>query len=246
MLRAMLKADGLRKSFGTTRAVDGISFCVNRGEVVGLLGPNGAGKSTTIALCTGLAAPDSGAVLIGDDGTNGPPSDSDQRRQIGIAPQQIALYDNLTASENLIFLGEVYGIASAGSHARALELLELIDLLPRAHDRVRTFSGGMKRRLNLAAALVHDPPLVLLDEPTAGVDPQSRIAILELAANLARDGRAVVYTTHYLEEAERVCSRALVMDHGRVLADGSIPELRGSHESLEAAFFSLTGRSVRD
>jgi ABC-2 type transport system ATP-binding protein len=167
------------------------------------------------------------------------------RRLLGVAPQQVALYDSLSARENLAFFGRLYGVPDPVR--RADELLDSVGLLPRARDRVGGFSGGMQRRLNLAAALVHDPPVLLLDEPTAGVDPQSRGAILETVGRLAAEGRAIIYTTHYMEEAQRICSRVVVMDHGRAIAEGTVQDLRAAHGGdLESAFLALTGREIRD
>ena len=238
----MLTVTDIRKSFGSLRALDGVSLEVRRGEVLGLLGPNGAGKSTALAVCTGQVAADSGSVRIGDAGS---PREPAARRLVGLAPQQIALYAELTARENLVFLARIHEVPEPSRRADAL--LDLVGLLPRARDRVGTFSGGMQRRLNLAAALVHDPPLLLLDEPTAGVDPQSRSAILEVVQGLAARGHAVLYTTHYMEEAQRICSRVAIVDHGRVLETGSVESLRAAHGGdLEAAFLALTGRSLRD
>jgi len=238
----LIRVRDIRKSFGGVHALQGVSFEVHRGEVLGLLGPNGAGKSTAIAICTGQIAPDGGSVDIGDAGS---PRLPEARRLVGLAPQQIALYDDLTARENLVFLGRIYGIADPAR--RADELLDLVGLLPRGGDRVGTYSGGMQRRINLAAALVHDPPAILLDEPTAGVDPQSRSGIIDLVQRLAAEGRAVVYSTHYMEEAERACSRVAILDHGRVLAAGTVRDVVSSHGvDLETVFLALTGRSVRD
>lgn len=220
----MLRLEDLAKRFGRLTAVDGVSLEVHRGEIFGLLGPNGAGKSTTIALAMGLLRPDGGRVeYVG----LGSPEDPRVRRHLGLAPQSIALYDDLTAEENLRFLARLYGVADPPR--RVQETLELVGLAPRAGDRVRTFSGGMQRRLNLAAALVHEPPLLLLDEPTAGVDPQSRASILELVRQLAAQGRGIVYTTHYMEEAERICDRIGIIDQGRLLDIGSVEELVGRH-----------------
>jgi len=189
----VIEVQSIRKAFGRVQALDGIGFAARRGEVLGLLGPNGAGKSTCIAVCTGQVAPDSGSVDVGGRGS---PRDPEVRRLLGVAPQQVALYDSLSARENLVFLGRLYGVADPVR--RADVLLETVGLLPRARDRVSTFSGGMQRRLNLVAALVHDPPVLLLDEPTAGVDPQSRGAILDTVGRLAAEGRAIIYTTHYM------------------------------------------------
>lgn len=238
----MLTVTDIRKSFGSLRALDGVSLEVRRGEVLGLLGPNGAGKSTALAVCTGQVAPDSGSVSIGDAGS---PRDPAARRLVGLAPQQIALYADLTARENLVFLARIHEVPEPSRRADAL--LDMVGLLPRARDRVGTFSGGMQRRLNLAAALVHEPPLLLLDEPTAGVDPQSRSAILDVVQGLAERGHAVLYTTHYMDEAQRICSRVAIVDHGRVLETGTVDSLRAAHGGdLEAAFLALTGRSLRD
>ena len=239
----MITATDLRKSFGSIVALDGVSFEARRGEVLGLLGPNGAGKSTALGICMGLLAPDSGTVSIAGAGS---PRDPSARRHLGFAPQQIALYEELSARENLVFLARVYGLPDP--RRRADELLDMVGLLPRARDRVKGFSGGMQRRLNLAAALVHGPGAILLDEPTAGVDPQSRTSILEVVQRLAAGGCAVVYTTHYMEEAERACSRVAIVDHGRMLDAGTVPELLARHggRTLEDAFLTLTGRSMRD
>ena len=238
----MLKVSDIRKSYGALRALDGVTLSVGRGEVLGLLGPNGAGKSTTIAVCTGLASPDSGSVTVGDAGS---PRDHGVRRLLGLAPQQVALYGDLSARENLVFLARIHGVRDPVR--RADELLGMVGLLPRARDQVEAFSGGMQRRLNLAAALVHDPPLLLLDEPTVGVDPQSRGAILDTVRRLASEGRAVLYATHDMAEAERLCSRVAILDRGRVLECGSVDSLRAAHGGdLEAAFMALTGRSLRD
>jgi ABC-2 type transport system ATP-binding protein len=238
----VLTVTDIRKSFGSLRALDGVSLEVRRGEVLGLLGPNGAGKSTALAVCTGQVAPDYGSVSIGDAGS---PRDPAARRLVGLAPQQIALYADLTARENLVFLARIHEVPEPSRRADAL--LDMVGLLPRARDRVGTFSGGMQRRLNLAAALVHEPPLLLLDEPTAGVDPQSRSAILDVVQGLAERGHAVLYTTHYMDEAQRICSRVAIVDHGRVLETGTVDSLRAAHGGdLEAAFLALTGRSLRD
>lgn len=220
----MLRVEGLVKSFGGVRAVDGVSFAVRPGEVFGLLGPNGAGKSTTIHMAVGLLAPDAGRVEIGGLGD---PREPEVRRGVGVAPQAIALYEELTALENLEFFGRVYGLAAP--RARAEALLGRTGLSDRARDRVEGFSGGMKRRLNLAAALMHDPRLVLLDEPTAGVDPQSRNAIFEIVRELRGAGVALLYTTHYMEEAEKLCDRVAILDHGRVLALDTVDRLIEAH-----------------
>ena len=238
----MIEVSDIRKRFGAVQALDGVGFRAARGEVLGLLGPNGAGKSTALAICTGLLAPDSGSVRIGDAGS---PREPAARRLLGIAPQRLALYDALTARENLAFLGRIHGVERPVHRADAL--LDAVGLLPRARDRVSTFSGGMQRRLNLAAALVHSPPAIFLDEPTAGVDPQSRGAILDVVRSLAAAGHAIIYTTHYMEEAQRICTRVAIIDHGRILATDTPDGLRAAHGGdLEGAFLALTGRSLRD
>jgi ABC-2 type transport system ATP-binding protein len=230
----------IRRRFGSTIAVDGLSLEVRTGEVFGLLGPNGAGKSTTIAIATGLLAPDAGSVdLLG----LGSPSNPKVRMHLGLAPQEITLYAELTARENLRFFADLYGVANA--RMRVDELLALVELDARANDRVATFSGGMKRRLNLAAALVHDPKLVLLDEPTAGVDPQSRNRILELVRRLAGEGKTVLYTTHYMEEAAKICDRVGIVDHGRMLDVGTVAELVARHGGQSAVTIERDGAEER-
>ncbi|MBL9141544.1 MAG: ABC transporter ATP-binding protein, partial [Phycisphaerae bacterium] len=220
----MITARSITKRYGDIRALDGLSFTVEKGTVFGLLGPNGAGKSTAMSICTGLVRADSGDVDIGGAGS---PSQPAARRLLGLAPQQIALYLQMSARENLMFLCGIYGVS--GARRRADELLDLVGLLPRGKDRLQGFSGGMQRRLNLAAALVHDPPVLLLDEPTAGVDPQSRANILEVVQRLAREGRTVVYTTHYMEEAQKLCDWVAIVDHGKLLAQGTVPDLMAKH-----------------
>jgi ABC-2 type transport system ATP-binding protein len=227
----VLALQELRKSFGSTVAVDGLTLQVRPGEVFGLLGPNGAGKSTTIGMAIGLIAPDSGTVTIEGHGA---PTSSVVRAQIGVAPQQLALYDDLSGRENLAFFGAMFGLSGGRLRERVAHVLEAVGLTPRKNDRVGAYSGGMKRRLNLAVALIHDPPLLLLDEPTAGVDPQSRNSILDLVRALARDGRTVVYTTHYMEEASRLCDRIGIMDHGKLLAIGTLRELVAAHGGASA------------
>ena len=218
-----LVADGLEKRFGTTPAVAGVSFEVAAGEVLGLLGPNGAGKSTTIAMLAGLLAPDRGQVRIEGRplGTGADPL----KRRLGLVPQEIALFEELPARANLAFFGALYGLAGRALATRIEAVLELTSLTDRARDPPREYSGGMKRRLNLACALIHEPAILLLDEPTVGVDPQSRNAIFETLVALARAGRTLVYTTHYMEEVERLADRVVVIDHGRVLADDSVARL---------------------
>ncbi|MEK6703775.1 MAG: ABC transporter ATP-binding protein [Planctomycetota bacterium] len=218
----MLKITNLKKSFGSLIAVDGVSFTIAKGEVFGLLGPNGAGKSTTINMAIGVLAPDSGSIEI--EGV-GPPTLADARRKIGVAPQALALYDELNGRENIEFFGRLQGLSGARLKERVNAVLEAVGLADRAKDRAAGYSGGMKRRLNLAAALVHDPEVVLLDEPTAGVDPQSRHNIIEMVQALAKRGKTIIYTTHYMEEAQKLCDRVAIMDKGKILAMGTVDDL---------------------
>jgi ABC-2 type transport system ATP-binding protein len=222
----VLSLRDLRKRFGDRVAVDGLSLEVHRGEILGLLGPNGAGKSTTIHMAVGLLDPDEGVVDV--DG-RGSPRNPEVRRLLGVAPQSIALYDALTPEENLRFFGRVQGLSGKVLRDRVEWALSFAALADRRRDRSGDLSGGMKRRLNLAAALVHDPSLLLLDEPTVGVDPQSRNAILDRVMELRTADRAVVYTTHYMDEAARICDRIAIVDAGRVLALGTTAELLSRH-----------------
>lgn len=238
----MLSLRQLRKAFGSTVAVDGLSLEVPRGCVFGFLGPNGAGKTTTISMAIGLLRPDSGEVDL--DG-RGSPMNPQVRRLIGVAPQAIALYDDLTAEENLRVFAGLYGFGAAEARSRSSAMLELVGLSDRANDRVNGYSGGMKRRLNLAAALLHDPPLVMLDEPTAGVDPQSRNAILELVKVLRDQGRTIVYTTHYMEEAQRLCDQVAVIDRGRLLAMDTVDGLISRHGGQSVVTVTREAREER-
>jgi ABC-2 type transport system ATP-binding protein len=219
----MLDAAHLRRSFGTRVAVDDVSLQIAPGETYGLLGPNGAGKTTTIRLVCGLLTADSGEVTVA--GLPVSTSTTAAKAQIGYVPQDVALYPDLTARENLAFFGRLYRLRGAALRQRVGEVLDLIDLADRANDRVESFSGGMKRRLNIGASLLHRPNLLILDEPTVGVDPQSRHSIMESIRNLRSSGVAVLYTTHYMEEAERLCDRIGIVDHGRLIAEGTSREL---------------------
>ena len=219
---ALLSCTSVTKTFGSRVAVDGVSFEVAPGSVYGLLGPNGAGKTTTIKMVCGLLDPDSGSITIAGRSTRG---DISVRDLVGYVPQDVALYPDLTAAENLEFLGRLYRLRGSLLAERVSEALALTDLSDRRGDRVDSFSGGMKRRLNIAAGLLHHPSLLVLDEPTVGVDPQSRHAILERVRALQETGMAVLYTTHYMEEAERVCDRVGIMDQGKLIAEGSRREL---------------------
>jgi len=222
----MLQLTNVRKAFGAIVAVDGLSLSIQQGEVFGLLGPNGAGKTTTVNMAVGLLKPDQGAIEL--DGT-GSPDQPNVRAKIGVATQALALYDDLTGEENLSFFGKLQGLTGRKLAERVGWALEFVTLSDRRRDRVKTYSGGMKRRLNLAVAVIHDPPLLLLDEPTVGVDPQSRNAIFENILALRAQGRTVVYTTHYMEEAQRLCDRVGIIDHGRLLALDTVDRLITAH-----------------
>jgi ABC-2 type transport system ATP-binding protein len=226
----MLQIRDLRKSFGSLCAVDGVSFEIGSGEIVGVLGPNGAGKTTTVSLIVGLLRPDSGEVLIQGAALR---ADTDPAKsKLGLVPQELALYDELSARENLRFFGGLHGVTGGTLDAAIASTLALVGLEDRAGHRVVTFSGGMKRRLNLAAGLLHDPQILLLDEPTVGVDPQSRNAIFDNLEALKKQGKALLYTTHYMEEAERLCDRIVIIDQGKVVAQDT---LRALYRLLPAA-----------
>lgn len=217
----MLEVQSLVKRYGSRVAVDDLSFQVQPGETYGLLGPNGAGKSTLVSLIMGLLRPDSGQIKV----CGGNPSDANIKAKVGIAPQALSLYEELSAQENLEFFGKLYRLTGTTLKSRIQEALDLAELSERRQDQVAKFSGGMKRRLNIAVAMLHHPQLLLLDEPTVGVDPQSRNHILECIQRLAARGMTVIYTTHYMEEAERLCDRIAIMDQGKMLATGTLDDL---------------------
>jgi len=238
----MLVLEGLRKSYGAHLALDDLSLSVRRGEIFGLLGPNGAGKTTTVSLAVGLLEPDEGRVTVGGLGA---PSAPAVRARLGLAPQALALYDGLSGDENVAFFGSVYGLAGPRLAERVKAAIEFVGLADRRRDRVSTYSGGMKRRLNLAVALVHDPELILLDEPTVGVDPQSRNLIFENVRHLREAGKTIVYTTHYMEEAERLCDRVGIIDHGTLLALGTVAELLAAHGGRPVLVAEAGGEEIR-
>jgi ABC-2 type transport system ATP-binding protein len=219
----MLDVHALRKQYGSLVAVDDVSLHAGKGETIGLLGPNGAGKTTTVSMIAGLVRPDAGSVKIEGRVVTG---DTDPAKlRVGLVPQDLALFDELPAAENLRLFAALYDLAGVSATRAIGQALELVGLADRARDRVRTFSGGMKRRLNLAAALLHDPQILLLDEPTVGVDPQSRNAIFDNLETLKGQGKTLVYTTHYMEEAERLCDRIVIIDHGKVIANDTLQGL---------------------
>jgi ABC-2 type transport system ATP-binding protein len=232
----LIEVTNLRKRYGDVEALRGVSFRVAAGEIYGLLGPNGAGKSTTIGILCGLVPPDSGdAQLNGIDVLRQP---VEARRSLGVVPQDVALYTDLSARDNLAFFGRLYGLRGADLRSRIDRVLEQVNLADRAKEPIERYSGGMLRRLNIAAGILHAPKVVLLDEPTVGLDPQTRATILDLVRAIAADA-AVVYTTHYLDEAERLCDRLGIIDHGALLAEGTLAELR--HAAGEREIIALRG-----
>ena len=219
----ILIADSLVKRFGDFTAVDGVSIHIEPGETFGLLGPNGAGKTTSISMIAGLLQADAGTVTVAGETIS--TGSTRGRADIGLVPQDLAIYPDLTAEENLEFFGRLYGMAADQLTGRVAEVLEVIGLSDRKDDLTKEFSGGMKRRLNIGVGLLHSPKLLILDEPTVGVDPQSRNAILESVESLSREGMAVLYTTHYMEEAERLCDRVAIIDEGKIQAEGTRRDL---------------------
>lgn len=221
----MLEVRNVVKRFGDKEAVRGVSFRVERGESFGLLGPNGAGKSTTISIICGLLQPGAGEVFVA--GHNVAEEPQAAKRLMGIVPQDVALYPTLSARENLAFWGSMYGLAGRELRERIDEALEIVSLTDRQKDRTDTYSGGMKRRINIAAALLHRPELLIMDEPTVGIDPQSRNNILETVKRLNQERSiTILYTSHYMEEVEYLCQKVAIIDHGRVIAQGSLDEVR--------------------
>jgi ABC-2 type transport system ATP-binding protein len=226
----MIQLEEVSRSFGNLLAVNRFSLEIPQGEIFGLLGPNGAGKSTLISMLCGLLLPSSGSVRV-----NGlPPVSMEAKRRIGIAPQSLAIYEELSAQANLDFFGRLYGLGGAALKSASARVLDFVGLADRAGDRVEQYSGGMKRRLNLAIALLHDPDILLLDEPTVGVDPQSRNRLFESVLELKQRRKTVVYTTHYMEEAERLCDRIAIVEQGKLLAldtvDGLVHQYGGDSQ----------------
>ena len=216
----MIAVEGLSKRFGELRAVDRVSFSVARGELFGFLGPNGAGKTTTISMICGLLRPDEGTACLGDYNLWESPKAA--KRLLGLVPQEPAFYEEFSARENLLFWGGLYGVPRPELKKNSEAILERVGLAERAREPVSRYSGGMKRRLNLAIGLVHRPQVLLLDEPTVGIDPQARNNIVEIIRDIAREGTTILFTTHHLEEAEKFCDRIAIMDHGRILQTGSV------------------------
>ncbi|TDR20418.1 ABC transporter ATP-binding protein [Marinicella litoralis] len=233
----MIKIQALSKSYGQMMAADDINFNVEAGEIFGLLGPNGAGKSTTINCISGLLKPSLGEVSINQHSVLSEPIHA--KASLGLVPQDLALYEDLSGMENLNFWGQAYGLSGDHLKQRIETVLDQVGLTTRAKDLVNTYSGGMKRRLNFACAILHEPKALLLDEPTVGVDPQSREHLLSAVEQLKSQGTAVLYTTHYMEEAERLCDRIAIIDHGKIIATGTVNDLRS--EMGEKDLITLTG-----
>jgi len=221
---ALLEVKELSKSYGSIKAVSSVNFTVNAGEIFGLLGPNGAGKTTTISMLSCLLKPDSGDALV--DGKSIIKEPMEVKKRIGVVPQDVSLYPTLSAQENLVFFGEMYGLTGARLRGKVDEVLEVVDLKDRRKETINKYSGGMKRRINIAVGLLPSPQLLILDEPTVGVDPQSRTNILETLKELNNQGLAILYTSHYMEEVEFLCHRIAIMDLGKIIAIGDLNELR--------------------
>ena len=233
----MITVERLRKSFGSLVAVDDVSFTVEPGEIFGLLGPNGAGKTTSINMICGVLKPDGGRIVIGGKDIWLEPKTV--KRSLGVVPQEIAVYEDISARDNLNFWGSLYGLAGTDLRARVDDSLTRVGLSDRASTKVKEFSGGMKRRLNLCMGLLHRPSVLLLDEPTVGIDPQARLNIIEVVREVAAAGTTVLYTTHYMEEAQDLCNRIAIIDHGKILTTGTLDEL--TRLAGEAEVLRLTG-----
>jgi ABC-2 type transport system ATP-binding protein len=249
MSEPYLIAQNLRRSFNDHKAVNDVSFTINKGEIFGLLGPNGAGKTTTIRMLSTVLTPDYGDVIIGGHSVRR--EAEAVHKLIGVCPQELALYEDLSARENLEFFGRMVGLGGSELKSQVSTYLEVVGLSERAKGKVAKFSGGMKRRLNLGIALMGNPAMLFLDEPTVGIDPQSRNNIFGTIENLRQKGMTILYTTHYMEEANRLCDRIAIMDGGKIIALDTPLNLRsriGSPETvtLEDVFLKLTGRSLRD
>lgn len=245
----ILEINSLRKTFGERTVVNGLSFKVNEGEILGFLGPNGAGKSTTIGMITTILNFDEGKVLF--EGREVNSDDNDFKKELGYVPQDIALFNDLSAYENVKFFGSLYGLKGIYLNNRVKETLELVGLYDRKNDYPDSFSGGMKRRLNIACSIVHKPKILIMDEPTVGIDPQSRNNILEVAKSLRDEGTTIIYTSHYMEEVEAICNRLIILDNGNIVESGDKEEIKKSYSSkgfnnLEEIFLYITGKELRD
>ncbi|GGG12484.1 ABC transporter ATPase [Dokdonia pacifica] len=241
----MIQVQNLSKSFQDIKAVNDISFTIKKGEIFGLLGPNGAGKSTTLNMMSAILKSDEGHIHIDGNLINGHAKTC--KHLIGVVPQEISLYEDLSAYKNLLFWGNLYGIPSKELKDRINKTLALIGLLDRKNDLIKTYSGGMKRRINIAAALLHHPKVLFMDEPTVGIDPQSRNHIFEVIETLNKQGMTIVYTTHYMEEVERLCNRIAIIDSGKIIAQGTQAELKElipTKESIQFEFNLLSENDV--
>ena len=248
-----VQVNNLVKTFGKFEAVKGVSFTIGKGEIFGLLGPNGAGKSTTINMMCGYLEPTSGDTII--DGLSVTKEPLKVKRLLGVVPQEIALYKDLNSMENLAFFAELYGLSAQERKERAEDILRFVGLYERRMEPVKNFSGGMQRRINMALAMIHRPKFLLMDEPTVGVDPQSRENIFDTIEQLRDQGTTILYTTHYMEEAERLCNRIAIMDEGRIIALGTLEQLLALRDQqrevqrphgLQELFIQLTGKTLRD
>jgi linearmycin/streptolysin S transport system ATP-binding protein len=249
----LVQVSNLVKTFDKHEAVKGVSFTIGKGEIFGLLGPNGAGKSTTINMMCGYLEPTSGDTII--DGVSVTKEPMKVKRIIGVVPQEIALYKDLNSMENLEFFGELYGLSAKEREERAEEILRFVGLYERRKEPIKNFSGGMQRRINMAIAMIHRPDFLMMDEPTVGVDPQSRENIFDTIEKLRDQGTTILYTTHYMEEAERLCNHIAIMDEGKIIALGTLEQLLAMSDQnrevrrphgLQELFIQLTGKTLRD
>ena len=233
----MINVSNLRKTFDKLEALKGISFNIQQGECYGLLGPNGAGKTTTISIMSTMTKPNTGDVSIAGFDLKKNPLDC--KKNIGVVTQEIALYNELSAYDNLLFWGGLYDVSKPELKVRIDEILALLGMEDRKNDLVKTYSGGMKRRINIASALLHRPKVLFMDEPTVGIDPQSRNLIFEVVEKLHKEGMTIIYTTHYMEEAERLCDRIGIIDNGEIIAEGTLDELKTSGSMKETVVISF-------
>jgi len=248
-----VQVSNLVKTFGKHEAVKGVSFTIGKGEIFGLLGPNGAGKSTTINMMCGYLAPTSGDTTI--NGVSISMEPLRVKRTIGVVPQEIALYKDLNSLENLDFFGQIYGLSARERRERSEDVLHFVGLYDRRKEPIKNFSGGMQRRINMAIAMIHQPDFLMMDEPTVGVDPQSRENIFDTIEKLRDQGITILYTTHYMEEAERLCNHIAIMDEGHIIAMGTLEQLLAMRDQnlevqrphgLQELFIQLTGKTLRD
>lgn len=243
----MIQVHNISKSFGHLKAVDAITFDITQGEIFGLLGPNGAGKSTTINMMSTLLPPDEGSIAINGIDISGNPQQS--KKLLGVVPQEVSLYDDFSAYDNLLLWGKLYDVPTKLLKQRIENLLELIGLSDRKNDLIKSYSGGMKRRINIAAALLHRPKVLFMDEPTVGVDPQSRNRIFEIVETLNKEGMTIIYTSHYMEEIERLCNRIGIVDAGKIVAQGTQEQLTAqckAQEEVAITFKEISEAQVED